>query len=69
LPAVNIRKQRLSGNIVDLHARRIYPGTIEWVDGRITRLIPEPGKRYHGFIAPGLVDAHIHIESSMLPPA
>ena len=63
------RVRRLSGNLVDLHARRIYPGTVEWAGGRITRLIPEPGKTYPGFIAPGLVDAHVHIESSMLPPA
>ncbi len=61
--------QRLSGNIVDLHARRIYPGTVEWQDGRITRLFAEPDKRHARFIAPGFVDAHIHIESSLLPPA
>jgi len=61
------RVQRLSGNIVDLHARRIYPGTVEWARGRITRLTPEPGRRYAQFIAPGFVDAHIHIESSLLP--
>ena len=63
------RTQRLSGNIVDLHARRIYPGTGEWAGGRITRLTAEPGRRYAQFIAPGFVDAHIHIESSLLPPA
>ncbi len=66
---MNHRVHRLSGNIVDLHARRLYPGTIEWAAGRITRLTTEPGRRYAGFIAPGFVDAHIHIESSMLPPA
>ena len=63
------RVQRLSGNIVDLHARRIYPGTVEWAGGRIRRLVPTPGRCYPHCIAPGLVDAHIHIESSMLPPA
>ncbi|MDI1248159.1 MAG: adenine deaminase [Lacunisphaera sp.] len=61
--------QSLSGNIIDLHTRRIYPGTVEWAGGRILRLTAEPGKRYRQFIAPGFVDAHIHIESSMLPPA
>ena len=64
-----MKLQRLSGNIVDLHARRIYPGTVEWRGGRIVRLVAEPGRRHARFIAPGLVDAHIHIESSMLPPA
>lgn len=67
--ALNSPVSRLSGNLVDLHARRIFPGTVEWQNGRIVRLISEPGKRYPHFIAPGLVDAHIHIESSMLPPA
>lgn len=66
---VKNRRQRLSGNIVDLHARRIYPGTVEWADGRIVRMQAEPGKSYPHYIAPGLVDAHIHIESSLLPPA
>ncbi len=64
-----VKPQRLSGNIVDLHTRRVYPGTVEWAGGRITRLIPTPGRRYRRCIAPGFVDAHIHIESSMLPPA
>ncbi len=63
------RVHRLSGNLVDLHARRIYPGIVEWAGGRVLRLVPTPGKRYQQFIAPGFVDAHIHIESSMLPPA
>ncbi len=66
---MNARVQRLSGNIVDLHARRVYPGRVEWSRGVIRRIIPEPGKRYGHCIAPGFVDAHIHIESSMLPPA
>jgi len=69
LPVLSTSVQRLSGNIVDLHARRIYPGTVEWKGGVVIRLVPEPGRRYPRFIAPGLVDAHIHIESSMLPPA
>lgn len=61
--------QRLSGRIVDLHALRIYPGTVEWAGGRITRITADPRVRETRLIAPGFVDAHIHIESSMLPPA
>lgn len=60
---------QLAGNIVDLHARRIYPGIVEWAGGRVRRLIFTPGVRHTHFIAPGFVDAHIHIESSLLPPA
>jgi adenine deaminase len=62
-------RQRLSGRIVDLHARRIYPGTVEWAGGRIVRITADARVREKHFIAPGFVDAHIHIESSLLPPA
>ncbi len=61
--------QSLTGNIVDLVNRRIFPGRVEWADGRITRIVPTPGRRYTRQIAPGFVDAHIHIESSLLPPS
>jgi adenine deaminase len=61
--------QCLSGQIVDLHARRIYAGTLEWAGGRIKGIIEDPRVREKHFIAPGFVDAHIHIESSLLPPA
>ncbi|MFT3828975.1 MAG: adenine deaminase [Opitutaceae bacterium] len=58
----------ISGNIVDLVGHRVFPGRVEWSEGRITRLVPTPGRRYTRQIAPGFVDAHIHIESSLLPP-
>jgi len=61
--------QRLSGQIVDLHRRQIFPGVVEWNSGRIRRIIRDDRVREKWFIAPGFVDAHIHIESSMLPPA
>jgi len=64
-----VKTQRLSGQIVDLRARRIFPGTVEWAGGRITRIRADAGVRERRFIAPGFVDAHIHIESSLLPPA
>lgn len=60
---------RLAGNIVDLHARRIFPGVVEWDEGVIHRIGFTPGVKHGHFIAPGFVDAHIHIESSLLPPA
>jgi adenine deaminase len=66
---VKAQVHRLSGRIVDLQARRIFPGTVEWAGGRIRRLAEDARIRERWFIAPGFVDAHIHIESSMLPPA
>ena len=60
-------KQTLSGNIIDIHARRIYGGTVTIDDGRIVA-VEEDGHTYDRYLAPGLVDAHVHIESSMLTP-
>lgn len=58
----------VSGNVVDLTANRIYAGTIEVVGGVIARITPDSG-RYDTYLLPGFVDAHIHVESSMLPPS
>ena len=61
--------RRLKGNIVDLVGRRIFSGTVEWSEGRIVGVVPGSVPKGSPFIAPGLVDAHVHVESSMLPPA
>ncbi len=58
----------LSGNIVDLKANSIFKGTVVVVDGVITNIIKEEVKEDH-YILPGLIDSHIHIESSMLIPS
>lgn len=58
---------KISGNIVDLFNRRTFPGTITVVNGRIAS-IRETAEADPQFILPGLIDAHIHIESSMLVP-
>lgn len=58
----------ISGNIVDLVNNRIYKGCIEIHDGKIRKIIEKDVKE-NGYIMPGFVDAHIHIESSMLIPS
>ncbi len=58
----------VAGNIIDIINRRIYPGIITFNDEIITS-IEESNKIYDRFILPGLIDAHIHIESSMLVPS
>ncbi len=55
------------GNIVDVLNRRIFGGRILIRDNRIAS-IKETGNQYLNYIMPGFVDAHIHIESSMLTP-
>jgi len=59
----------LVGQVVDLHHRRVYPGRVEWRRGRPTRIVPDPAGRRGPLLLPGFVDAHIHIESSLLPPS
>lgn len=57
----------ISGNIVDVLDRRIYPGTILVRNGRITQ-ITEGGDR-DTWIIPGFIDSHVHLESSMMVPS
>ena len=58
---------RISGNVVDIVKREIFPGTLEILNGRISRIIAEQ-EMYPSYIIPGFIDSHIHIESSMLTP-
>ena len=60
---------KLDGQIVDLHARTCFPGVIVWREGRIVEIRRDARVRARRLILPGFVDAHIHIESSLLPPA
>jgi len=59
---------RLKGQIVDIINRRIYKGEITILEGRVARIV-EKNHNEHQYILPGFVDAHIHIESSMLVPS
>jgi adenine deaminase len=58
----------VQGNIVDLHNKRIFKGEVEVKKGKILE-IREAQHNQENFILPGFVDAHIHIESSMLVPS
>lgn len=60
----------ISGKIVDVVQARIYSGTItiENENGTIVA-ITEDSQDYENYILPGLVDSHIHIESSLLTPS
>ena len=56
------------GKIVDLHQRKIYPGCIEVKDGKIASVREDRSVTETSYLCPGFVDAHVHIESSMLTP-
>jgi adenine deaminase len=58
----------ISGQIADVVNGRFFPGEITIQNGRIAD-VKETAKADRQLIVPGLVDAHIHIESSMLVPS
>jgi len=60
----------IAAQLIDLQQRRTYPAEITLEAGRITSIreidaVPADA----GYLLPGFVDAHVHIESSMLPPS
>tara|TARA_R110001583_G_scaffold195169_2_gene370095 strand:+ start:3253 stop:4875 length:1623 start_codon:yes stop_codon:yes gene_type:complete len=58
----------LQGQIVDIPNQRIFKGEITFENKKITSII-EKNHNINHFILPGFIDAHIHIESSMLVPS
>jgi adenine deaminase len=58
----------VSGNLIDIFRNEIYPAEVIISAGRIAS-IKRNKHHYSKFILPGLIDSHIHIESSMLTPA
>ena len=58
----------LSGKIVDLLTDSIFEGTIVVENGRIAAIRKEKTNSTN-YILPGLIDSHVHIESSMLVPS
>ena len=59
---------KLQGNIVDIQNKCIYKGEVTFENGRIVNIEEKEHNEPH-YIMPGFIDAHIHIESSMLVPS
>ena len=58
------------GNFIDIERRKIFYGIVEIDGGKIISVIELEDQRDHiPFILPGFIDAHVHIESSMLVPS
>jgi len=58
---------KVTGQLVDIHSRDIYPAVVSILDSKILgveKLESAPAI----YILPGLIDSHIHIESSMITP-
>ncbi|MBA4322211.1 MAG: adenine deaminase, partial [Odoribacter sp.] len=58
---------KIAGMLVDVHTRSIYPAFIHFNKKKITA-IEKTSEAPTYFILPGLIDSHIHIESSMITP-
>ncbi len=56
------------GNIIDITNRKIFTGCISIENNRIVSIDILPENNSLPYILPGFIDAHIHIESSMLVP-
>lgn len=59
---------QIKANLVDITARSIYPVSLLVEKGRIVT-ITKIDEECSTYILPGFIDAHIHIESSMLVPS
>lgn len=59
--------ETLKTNLIDLFQRKVYPVAITF-DTHIREIVPIE-ESVVGHVLPGFVDAHVHIESSMLPPS
>jgi adenine deaminase len=65
-----IKNQNITGILVDIFQQKVYPAQIEILNGRINSITPLPDDSTQlPYIMPGFVDAHVHIESSMLIPS
>lgn len=58
----------IEGNIVDVVTGEVFPGRIFHEDGVVTAVERAPVK-VPGYLVPGFIDAHIHIDSSLLCPS
>jgi adenine deaminase len=73
---------QITGRLVDILQQNIYPATVTVEDGMIQSVTPLPAEGSPSpsepafptaeggpFILPGFIDAHVHIESSLLIPS
>ncbi len=59
----------LKANVVDIFNENIFSAEIKIEDGIIQKIIPMADDKSLPIVLPGFIDAHVHIESSMLLPS
>ncbi len=57
----------IESNLIDIRHKTIFPARITVENGKIQH-IEKIDKELQNYILPGFIDAHVHIESSMLVP-
>jgi adenine deaminase len=58
----------VKGNIVNVFTEEIYPAEVI-IKNNLIECVKPVGGKFKEYILPGFIDAHIHIESSMLTPS
>lgn len=59
----------LEAQLIDLHLRQIYPVALEVEGQKIKKIAKIDSKLGLPYLLPGFIDAHVHVESSMLVPS
>jgi adenine deaminase len=59
---------KVKGNFVDIENKKIFPAEVTVESGRI-KSATEINEQPEGYILPGFIDSHVHVESSMLVPS
>ncbi|PZX60148.1 adenine deaminase [Algoriphagus ratkowskyi] len=59
----------IQGQFVDIPNRKIYSVSLTFLDGKISKLEKIETNTTLPYFVPGFIDAHVHVESSMLVPS
>lgn len=73
MPTKKVVETSIEGHVVDVLQRRIFDGTVFVKEGKISRIEETLATKNEGdislpYIMPGFIDAHVHIESTLLLP-
>lgn len=58
----------VSGNLVDIFEKKVFPATVWVKEGYIAAIESCAETDCDSYLLPGFIDAHVHIESSLLVP-
>lgn len=59
---------KIQGNFVDIANKNIFPAVVTVENGKI-QSVEKSAETFDQYIIPGFIDAHVHVESSMLIPS